>query len=292
MSFASDENSKEFAESEDGEEELATTPASSGLTKIFKVCKVPRQNLMLMRNKIPKVFSVRKFKSFREKESSPTHKDFSDDEDCSQQKRTVREIYKIERFSHLRKRPSERSLFLSRVNSRVSNDYPEKVIFKIEKIQKNLVKPFALKRYPNKKKICDAVSYSTKRSSRNSSKQKFPLSESAPQALVEPLNVVKVEHEDTPLKMNHLSYQHENKLVELAHNDDFKKEIQLFKFQEQLEEIDVAKALINHENMKQEMVSLDYYHDHEIDELEIEKPLNHTFLSHAKPNFRARSLSG
>lgn len=244
-----------------------------------------------MRNKIPKIFWVQKYKSFKQRNLSFSQQDLAEDENSSFQKKSIKDIYKIERFSHLRKRPSDRSFVVSRLNSRVFNDYPETFKFKIEKIQRQLIKPFVLKRYSHKKK-CDVISSSTKRSSRESSKLKMNASACAPMIEIEPLSIIKVENEDASIKIS--SYQYENKLIDLNlnQNEDLKKEIQMFKFQEQLEEIDVGKALANHENLQRELESLHCYNDEEVEEVSISKPANPHFLAQVKANYRPRSMSG
>ena len=251
-----------------------------------------------MRNKIPKVFWINKINKSKLKEESSNEDEESEEDDSSSFK-GFKEIYKIERFVGLRKRQIIRPIINPKIHNRITNDYPHHVSFKIEKIQRQLIKPFSLKRYPNKKKLCDVISTSTKRSSRESSRNKaksFWFKSSTPIEIA-PVNLMKIEQKDTYLENNRIEYYNEPVHVEKNLNqiEFLKEDIQAFKFEEQLEEdAEVGGVIINHINHQLQLDSLPSYHDFELDQddKQIAENLINTYkLRQAPRNYRQRTLS-
>ena len=261
--------------------------------KIFNVCKIQKQNLLLMRNKIPKVFWINKYKYPKIKAPSNYQKE---EEEEVPIRRIYRGIYKIERFAHPRKRLSARQRWLSKFHSRISNDYSDDIKFKIEKIQRELIKPFALKRYPNKKNP-DIESASTKRSSRESSNHKITSSNDI-QNSVNQINLVKVEKDDTPVKLIDEPFGSVGDLMTLnkAQNLELEHEIQSHKLHEQLEEVmKVPKVVINPENPPVDFESLSSsYPLEDFDQVyeETEKLPKCRFGDFSKIGLRPRLVSG
>lgn len=252
-----------------------------------------------MRNKVPKVFWVNKINKSKRKEESFNEEDESEEDDSSSFK-GFKEIYKIERFAGLRRRQIVRPAINPKVHNRITNDYPHQVSFKIEKIQRQLIKPFSLKRYPNKKKLCDVISTSTKRSSRESSRNKAKSFwfNPCPPIEIAPLNLLKFEQKDTYLENNRIDYHLEPVQADknLNEMEFLKDDIQAFKFEEQLEEdAEVGGVIINHINHQLQLESLPSYHDFELDQdcKQVAQKLINTYkLEQAPRQYRQRTLSG
>ena len=266
--------------------------------KIFKIWKVPKQNLVLMRNKIPKVFMINKINKLNAKyENSFEDEDYEDDDSSSF--KGFKEIYKIERFVGLKRKQIIRPTINPRIHNRIHNDYSHHVSFKIEKIQRQLIKPFSLKRYPNKKKMCDAISTSTKRSSRESSRNKIKSFCFKPIHMdIEPVNLIKIEQKDTKLEMNHNEKNLELNPAEANLNqiELLKEEIQEFRFEEKLEEdAGAGGVILNHIDHQLQLDSLPSYHDYELDEnceQGIESLNNLQYFGTVNRQSRQRILSG
>ena len=92
--------------------------SSQAPKKIFKVSKMKKENLILLRNKIPKVFWIQKYKQ-------PAHlrDNYSHNTSSSSTEAPIRKVYgdvfKIERFREKRKRLSTRPLERSKISERI-----------------------------------------------------------------------------------------------------------------------------------------------------------------------------
>lgn len=167
--------------------------------KIFKVSKMKKENLILLRNKIPKVFNIQKYKK-----SSHLRDSCSNNTSSIRNETPIRKVYgdvfKIELFREKRKRLSIRPLERSRIQDRICNDYSDEVEFKIEKVRR--FKPLKGRlSLDNLAKPEDIDSASTKRSSRQSSKQKESSDMSNCLPEVEPINLVKIQENEDSLMM-------------------------------------------------------------------------------------------
>lgn len=266
--------------------------------KIFKIWKISKQNLTLLRNKIPKVFMINKINKSKLKDERSCEDEISEEDDSASFK-GYKEIYKIERFVGLRRKQIINPGFCPRIHNRIHNDYSHHVSFKIEKIQRQLIKPFSLKRYPHKKKMWDAISTSTKRSSRESSRNKAKSFCLKPYPVeIEPMNLMKIEQKDTKIEKNHIEYHPEQIPIEpnLNQIEFLKADIHAFRFEEQLEEdVEVGGVTLNHINHQIQLESLHSYHDYEAEEnvrQEIEDLTNTQKLGTINLHCRQRILSG
>lgn len=262
--------------------------------KIFNVCRIQKQNLLLMRNKVPKVFWIHKYKrsSLRKASISPRESSVYSDTPV---RRVVGGIYKIERFPHLKKRINVKANDDPKILNRICNEYSDKVTFKIERVKKQLIKPFALKRYPSKK-VVDIDSASTKRSSRESSKHKVSCLNTNPILHIEPIIMARVEQDESPIKLVPEILDQENDLLALNRhqNEELRKEIQTFKFQDHLnDELELLNPEVQPLNIPIEFESMSSYHEDEFDEAyaEIERQPVDQLLNSYKAPLRPRGVS-
>lgn len=166
--------------------------------KVFNITKVKKENLVLMRNKIPKVFWIQKHKSssrWRENHSNNASSTNSD----TPFRKVYGDVFKVERFRENRKRPCVRPVEKTKIPERICNDYSDQITFKIEKVRRHKRMPsvFQTDAFP---KLEDIDSASTKRSSRQSSKQKACSNSPMNLPEVEPINLVKIEENyETPV---------------------------------------------------------------------------------------------
>lgn len=290
------ESSSNSDSSEDNSEESSEPLSKSYPSRIFNICKIKKRDLVLLRTKIPKIFMIQKYKQpcFKRASSSfRTSVDYSD----TPIRRMYGGIYKIERFPNLKRRGNVRATVDSRSSQRVCNEYSDKVTFKIEKVQKQLIKPFALKRYPNKK-VADVDSASTKRSSRESSKQKMQAFELNQSLNIEAVNLIKIENEDTPIKLEPEQFQEENSLFLLNQNqnEELRKEIQALKFPDHLDDdLEMVKPELPHLNMVMQFESMSSYHDEDFEAAyacPVSEQSKKRFLDIEKSRFRPRGISG
>lgn len=249
---------------------------------------------MLLRNKIPKVFWIQKFKrsSLRKSSASPGELSVYSETPV---RRVIGGIYKIERFSHLKKRISDRSNEDPKIHNRICNEYSDNVAFKIERVKKQLVKPFALKRYPAKK-VTGIESASTNRSSRESSKHKGIFLNANPILHIEPINIEKAEPAESPLKLIRDLLNQENDLLSLNkhQNEELRKEIQAFKFQDHLDDdLELLNPEVQPSNVPVEFESMSSYHEDNYDDVyaeSIKHPVEQLLNSYKIP-LRPRGIS-
>lgn len=264
--------------------------------KIFNICRIQKQNLMLMRNKIPKVFWIHKFKPGLTRKDS-TVQASSEDYCDTPIRRMIGKVYKIERFQNHRRRINLKESVSSKIHPRICNDYSDNVSFKIEKIPKPSDKPFALKRFPAKKTV-DIESASTKRSSRESSKQKENCLSKIQSLQMPNLNLVKVDHEELHIEEevhSVISEQHELHTLNQMQNEDLNIEIQAFKYHEQLhEEADLMRQEMHHQNFQLQFEWFSSYQDHDfdVDMAHEEKPSAQVPWDTEKAALRSRAISG
>ena len=101
------------------------------IPRIFNISKIKKENLLLMRNKIPKVFSIQKYRhSTQPKISLRTRSEYAE----TPIKSVCGSIFKIDRFKEPRKRPAARPIICSKIQQRICNEYPENFRFKISKV--------------------------------------------------------------------------------------------------------------------------------------------------------------
>lgn len=167
--------------------------------------------------------------------------------------------------------------------------------FKIERVKKQLVKPFALKRYPSKK-VVDVDSASTKRSSRESSKHKVSCLNTNQILHIEPINLARVELGDSPLKFVPELLTQENDLLALNkhQNEELRREIQAFKFQDHLEDdLELLNPEVQPSNIPINFESMSSYHDEDFDDAyaEIERQPVEQLLNSYKVPLRPRGIS-
>ena len=287
-----EESREEEEESEVSEERSEYTEEISLPSKIFNICKIPKQNLSLMRNKIPKVFWINKVKQSKFREYSEGEID--DDEDSF--KKEYRDFHRNEKQRSFRRKIAIRPMVSWKIQNRTTNEYSSHVKFKIEKIKRQLIKPFSLKRYPNKQKICDVISTSTKRSSRESSKNKIKSLRMLPPLQISKVNLIKIENnEEIKEYSNKIEFEHKPIDREINQIDFLKADMHAFKFEEQFdEEIEIPKAIINQVNVQMQLDSISSYHDHELDQAykEASKVLKYHNMGNANHELRQRGLSG
>ena len=230
---------------------------------------------MLIRNKVPKVFWITKYKRETNGKLMPTSR--ASNPYCYEENSSVfRNSERFERYPSLIKRSSTRPNYPSRVEHRICNDYSSSVKFKIQKINRNLIKPFAVTRYPKAKKNIELDSTSTKRSSRESSKHK--ISPVVAQDRRSTINLVKVEHFEEPEKNYECNFMHESLLqISRTQNEDLKKEIQSLRFHGQLdEEMEMYHAQEQPAgNFQLEFHSIHSYHDNDFDDAYSEYEQSH-----------------
>lgn len=169
---------------------------------------------------------------------------------------------------------------------RVINEYSDDVHFKVEKVKKPIFKPFTLTRYPNRKKVLELDSTSTKRSSRESSKHK-----TSPQNVGETnsnLNLVKVENFEKPENQFWAPTNVEASLLELtkAQNDELKAEIHSLMLHDNLDmHLEVPALTQKHvSNFHVDYESLPSYHD--------EEEFDKAYEEYDNKKFRSRGISG
>lgn len=247
-----------------------------------------------MRNKVPKVFWIHKYRRSALRKASVSPKELSSYSDTPV-RRVFGGIYKIERFPHLKRRVNVKTNEDPKILNRICNEYSDKVTFKVERIKKQLVKPFALKRYPNKK-VVDIDSASTKRSSRESSKHKASCLNTNPILHIEPIIFGKVDQEDSPIKLVHEIFDQDNDLRALnqSQNDELRKEIQAFKFQDQLnEELELLNLEAQPLNIPIQFESLSSYHEDEYDDVyeDLDRSPEDQMLNSFKAPLRPRGIS-
>lgn len=290
-----EEVSKENEESEISESKSEYSEDTFLPLKIFSVTKIPKQSLPLMRNKIPKVFWINKIKQPRLREFSSFQEEIVEDDEDSY-KKDWRDVYKNERLWSFKRRHVIRSSMFSKFQQRISNDYSSQVCFKIEKIKRQLIKPFALKRYPNKQKVWDVISTSTKRSSRESSKNKIKNMMMLPPLHLANVNLIKIQNDEESKEDQHrLIFEDKPIDRDLSQVEFLKADIQTFKFEEQFEEeIEIPKAVVNQVNIQLQFESISSYHEQELEEAykEASKVLSYHNLGPVNHIFRERSLSG
>ena len=254
--------------SQDNESESWESELSCHHLKIFNVWKIQKQNLLLMRNKVPKVFWIHKYKHVDARKTSNAQ-DSSEEYSDTPIRSVIGNVYKIERFPNNRRRNNVRQSTNSKIQNRICNEYQEKVSFKIEKMIKPDMKSFPLKRYPAKKGV-DLDSASTKRSSRESSKQKDSCIEKLLNIQIPSVNLVKVEHEDIDMEDEQKSEVSEDKDLELMdqiQNEDLKNEIQAFGYHQQLlDDGELPKQDLNQLNVQMQFECFSSYQDQEFDD--------------------------
>lgn len=192
---------------------------------------------------------------------------------------------KISKGSSLVKRTSSGSDYNTNSN-RFCNDYSDGVKFKIEKIPRQLFRPFTLTRYPRKKNI-DIDSTSTKKSSRQSSKQK--VTPTVPNEDKPEVNVVKVE-------TSHLDYGNYDKaeimnssISQLCkiQNEEVKDQMQSFMINDNFEEDHFDVPVLAHKQTSKiqlEYESIDSYHD--------DDNFDEAYGEYDNNQYRNRALSG
>lgn len=270
----------EGEESEEEEEE--SEPISR---KIFKISKIQRRNAILLRNKVAKIFWITKYKRDSNGKLTPDNK-ITNPYYYEESSSVYRNSEKFERYPSLIKRCSNRPNYPSRVETRISNDYSCSAKFKIQRINRNLIKPFALTRYPKVKKGVELDSTSTKRSSRESSKHK--ISPVLANEVQNTINLIKVEHFDEPEKHEEEYNFMDESLLQLTknQNEELNKEIQALRLQAQLEEdLDFPQCEDKHanNNFRLEFESMHSYHDNDFED---------AYSEYDKHNSRNRGVSG
>jgi hypothetical protein len=160
------------------------------------------------------------------------------------------------------------------------------VKFKIEKVKRQLFKPFKLTRYPGRRRMLELDSASTKRSSRESSKHKIsPLT--APEYKSN-ISLLKVDPFQKPDDITNNALGAETGLYNLAkvQNEELKEEIQAFMMANPLDEPNDIQ--MSHEkvprNFQLEYESLPSYHD--------EDEFNRAYEEYDTKAFRNRRISG
>lgn len=247
-----------------------------------------------MRNKVPKVFWIHKYKRSSLRKTSVSQRESSAWSDTPV-RRVFGGIYKIERFPHLKKRINVKSNDDQKIHNRICNEYSDKVTFKIERVKKQLIKPFSLKRYPSKK-VVDIDSTSTKRSSRESSKHKVSCLNTNPILHIEAINMTKVELDESPLKFMPELLNQENDLLALnrQQNEELQKEIQAYKFQDHLDDdLELLNPEVQPSNMPIQFESMSSYHEDDYDDSykEIERQPIEQLLNSYKVPLRPRGIS-
>lgn len=261
--------------------------------KIFQISRVRKENLLLMRNKIPKVFHVQKCKPQSLKSGSSSRRSYSDCEDTPIRK-VWGDIFKIERFENVRKRPFVRSWASTKIQPKVANEYSANVMFKIEKVPRDLATPLSMMRLPLKS-TADIDSSSTKRSSRESSKHKLtPVVENAT-FNIEPINLLKVENEDMHDHMHHASLPYESELFLMSKNknEELQREIQDFAMSDQLQAELVNNPALEKLHKQMELESISSYYEDEFYDVYNEVPVHRPIqtIEFKRPHFRPRGVS-
>lgn len=160
-----------------------------------------------------------------------------------------------------------------------------------------MIKPFALKRYPNKK-VADVDSASTKRSSRESSKHKGQVLNLTQSLNLEAVNLVKVELEETPVKLDMDQLQEEPSLFMLNHaqNEELKKDIQALRFPDHLEDvIGIHQSELHQLDMVMPYESMSSYHEDDFNaayDYEASEFTKEQLLAAQQSHYRARGISG
>jgi hypothetical protein len=247
-----------------------------------------------MRNKIQKVFHIQKCKPQTQQSGSSSRRSFSDCEDTPIRK-VCGDVFKIERFRNVRKRPFVKAGGASKIQVKTANEYSANVMFKIEKVSRDLATPLALMRLPFKS-TADADSASTKRSSRESSKQKAtPVLENST-FNIEPINLLKVEQEEVHDHMGREEVPYESDLFLLSKNknEELQKEIQDFAMSDQLQAELVNNPALEKLHKQMELESISSYYDEEFDHVYNEMPIQRPIkaFEFKKPHFRPRFVSG
>lgn len=252
---------------------------------------------MLLRNKIPKVFWIQKYKStsqWKENQSNHTCPGSSD----TPIRKVYGDVFKIERFREHRKRPCTRPTEKVKIQERISNDYSDQVVFKVEKVRRytGLSNSF---RIDTIAKPEDIDSASTKRSSRQSSKQKTPSISPTCAPEIEPINLVKIEDNyDNPiLKMDAEALPYENELFLRCQNlnEELENEIQDYNIQDQLnQEIIDFEPSLEQIQKQMECESNHSYHEEAFSEAFEEEPEQgkEQTSQFRKPHHRSRLMSG
>jgi hypothetical protein len=195
----------------------------------------------------------------------------------------------------VRKRPFVKVGGTSKIQSKTANEYSANVMFKIEKVPRDLATPLALMRLPFKS-TADADSASTKRSSRESSKQKAtPVLENST-FNIEPINLLKVEQEEVQDHMGREEVPYESELFLLSKNknEELQREIQDFAMSDQLQAELVNNPALEKLHEQMELESISSYYDEEFDHVYNELPMQRHLkaFEFKKPHFRPRLVSG
>ena len=285
----------EKSEEEEEEEESCKSSWNSNYPKVFNVWKIKKRDLLLIRNKVHKVFFIHKYKPASERKYVTSIRSSSDYSDTPL-KKVYGDIFRIERYSKQKKQPIVKHNVTAKIPTRIWNEYSDKVEFKIEKVRRSLVTPF-MNTINWDKKVVDIDSASTKRSSRESSKQKMPTSTLGWTLNIEPINLVKIEQEDPCLKIENEDYPHESDLFLLNKNknEELQKEIQDFNIAEHFDQ-DIAKfePTLQNLHMEIEMESISSFHEEEFDEAYRYVPEHEdkNSLEFKMPHLRPRGISG
>jgi hypothetical protein len=139
--------------------------------KVFRIHRYQKRDIKLVKSRISKVFWVSKCKKNEIGELVPMKQP---PPFLHQNSNTSNHSYSHRHDSNLSfmKKPNCRPAH-NNFQNRVNNEYSEDVKFKVEKVKRQVIGPFVLTRYPNRKKVQEFDSTSTKRSSRESSKHKI-----------------------------------------------------------------------------------------------------------------------
>lgn len=290
-------NEYSYSEKSQEEEEIDSWKSSwdSNYPKVFNVWKIEKRDLLLVRNKIHKVFYIHKYKASSERKYVTSIKSYSDY--CETPlKKVYGDIFRIERFSKQKKQPIVKHNVAPKIPTRICNEYSDKVEFKIEKCRRSLATPFMHTSHCDKK-VVDIDSASTKRSSRESSKQKVPTPTLGCTLNIEPINLVKIEQEDPWVKIENQDYLHDSELFLLNKNknEELQQEIQDFNMADHFEQ-DIAKfePTLQNLHMEIEMESISSFHEEEFEEAYRYVPEHEekSSLEFKMPHFRPRGISG
>ena len=185
-------------------------------------------------------------------------------------------VFKIEKFKERRRRPIVRPTWMSKIQQRICNDYPDDFKFKITKMKKEDITSLRIRENPNIKFI-DNDSSSTKRSSRQSSKLKTPPFSSWYGGEEDPINLIKIEEKEanTFLKFTpEPIIPHHNLHDEEKHiNDEIEKEIMDYISPDNIDhDNDIHHKALEKLHLQFENNSLDSYHEEKFAEVYEDEP--------------------
>lgn len=278
------------------EYESSISETEQHTSKIFNVSRIKKKNLLLMRNKIPKVFWIQKYKSSSQYKENYSHRTRNN---CGEVpiRKMYGSVFKIERYKEHRKRPSVKPNVTSKIQKRIWNNYPENITFKIEKTRRDSSTPFILSNDPIRKQV-DIDSSSTKRSSRQSSKHKTPSISAGGIPDVEPINLVKIEEQEVNslLKMTPEDIPYKDLFLQSKEmNEELEKEILDYNIIGNLDqELLVYQPSLEKLHMQIEWESFNSYHEADFSEAyeEVSEHGEKHASGFRKPLHRPRIMSG